>query len=210
VLSRYLSPGVVEEVLRDPSALPVAGERREVTVLFADVVDFTGLAQALSPEDAVALLNELFTLATDVVERHGGIIDKFIGDCVMAVWGAPRARPDDALQAVVAAEELRRWVQSANAAWRARWKVEVRLGIGVHTGPAVAGNVGSPRRLDYTVIGDTVNVAARLEAVAMPGQILLSAETYRALGGALGPLPAFGERVLRGRSSPTQLHEVPW
>ncbi len=208
-LSRYLSPEVVELVVSQPEKLRLGGERREVTIFFADVVGFTRLSESQTPETIVALLNELFTFATEIIQRRGGIIDKFIGDCIMAVWGSPQTRPDDAQRAVQAAEDLRRWLDVGNRRWRERWGIEIQLAIGVHTGPAVAGNVGSEKRMEYTVIGDTVNVAARLESMAQPGQILVSEATReRIADGGVELVPA-GERTLHGRSAATRIYEVP-
>lgn len=206
-LSRYLPADVVELVVKDPSRFGLGGERRLVTVLFADVVGFTRLAEALPPETIVTVLNEYFTLATEIVHRHHGMVDKFLGDCVMAVWGVPSQHPDDAKQALQAAEALRRWVEVANRRWRAKFGVEVELAMGVNTGLVVAGNVGSERRLEYTVIGDAVNVAARLEASAAPGQILVSQTTRQAIG-ETPSLIELGERHLRGRTMPTTVFEV--
>jgi len=180
-LSRYLAPDVVERAVREPEALKLGGERREVTVLFADVVGFTRLTELLPPEAVVAILNDLFTIATEIVERRGGMVDKFIGDCVMAVWGSPAAAADDPLRAVLAATDLRRWVETANRRWRQRFGVEVHLAMGLHSGEAVAGNLGSEKRMDYTVIGSVVNQAARLEALAAAGQILVSPATRERL-----------------------------
>jgi class 3 adenylate cyclase len=208
-LSRYLSPDVVDLVVSNPDQLRLGGERREVTILFADVVGFTKLSEAQPPETIVALLNELFTFATEIIQRRGGIIDKFIGDCVMAVWGSPQSHPDDALRAVQAAEDLRRWLDVGNRRWRARWGIEIQLAIGIHTGPAVAGNVGSEKRMEYTVIGDTVNVAARLESMAQPGQILVSESTRERIGDSGLDLVPAGERKLHGRTAATLIYEVP-
>lgn len=208
-LSRYLSPDVVDLVVSNPDQLRLGGERREVTILFADVVGFTKLSEAQPPEIIVALLNELFTFATEIIQRRGGIIDKFIGDCVMAVWGSPQSHPDDALRAVQAAEDLRRWLDVGNRRWRARWGIEIQLAIGVHTGPAVAGNVGSEKRMEYTVIGDTVNVAARIESMAQPGQILVSEATRERIGDSGVELVPAGERQLHGRTAATRIFEVP-
>ncbi|HEX5748415.1 MAG TPA: adenylate/guanylate cyclase domain-containing protein [Archangium sp.] len=208
-LSRYLSPDVVDLVVSNPDQLRLGGERREVTILFADVVGFTKLSEAQPPETIVALLNELFTFATEIIQRRGGIIDKFIGDCVMAVWGSPQSHPDDALRAVQAAEDLRRWLDVGNRRWRARWGIEIQLAIGIHTGPAVAGNVGSEKRMEYTVIGDTVNVAARIESMAQPGQILVSESTRERIGDSGVELVPAGERQLHGRTAATRIFEVP-
>jgi class 3 adenylate cyclase len=208
-LSRYLSPDVVDLVVSNPDQLRLGGERREVTLFFADVVGFTKLSEAQPPEIIVALLNELFTFATEIIQRRGGVIDKFIGDCIMAVWGSPQSHPDDALRAVQAAEDLRRWLDVGNRRWRARWGIEIQLAIGVHTGPAVAGNVGSEKRMEYTVIGDTVNVAARIESMAQPGQILVSEATRERIGDSGVELVPAGERQLHGRTAATRIFEVP-
>lgn len=208
-LSRYLSPDVVDLVVSNPEQLRLGGERREVTIFFADVVGFTKLSEAQPPEIIVALLNELFTFATEIIQRRGGIIDKFIGDCIMAVWGSPQSHPDDALRAVQAAEDLRRWLDVGNRRWRARWGIEIQLAIGVHTGPAVAGNVGSEKRMEYTVIGDTVNIAARIESMAQPGQILVSEATRERIGDSGVDLVPAGERQLHGRTAATRIFEVP-
>ncbi|KFE62293.1 adenylate/guanylate cyclase domain-containing protein [Hyalangium minutum] len=207
-LSRYLSSDVVELIAREPERLRLGGERREVTVLFSDVCGFTRLSESLPPETVVALLNELFTFATEIIHRRGGIIDKFIGDSVMAVWGTPESKPDDARQAVEAAMELRRWVETGNRRWRQKWGVEVQLAMGLHTGTVVAGNLGSEKRMEYTVIGDTVNVAARLESMAQPGQILVSAATREKLGPDAEVLRHLGERALHGRNATTSVFEV--
>ena len=207
-LSRFLSPDVVDMVVRDPSRLRLGGEVREVTVLFADVCGFTQILEKVAPEKTVALLNELFTVATEIIQKQGGIVDKFVGDAVMAVWGAPENRPDDAQRAVRAADDLRRWVGTANRRWRQHYGVEIALAFGLNTGPAVAGNIGSEKRMEYTVIGEVVNVAARLETMAQPGQILMSEATQRAVAGTV-PLRALGEKGLYGRAHTTLLFEVP-
>jgi adenylate cyclase len=206
-LARYLSADVVDLVVKDPAMLKLGGEQRLVTVLFADVVGFTRLAESLPPGAIVSVLNEFFSFATIIVRQRGGIVDKFIGDCVMAVWGVPTSHPDDARQALDAAEALRRWAETGSRRWKRQFGVEVNLAMGLHTGLAVAGNVGSDERMEYTVIGDTVNVAARLEASASPNQILVSEETCDAAGRP-SSLELLGERNLRGRTKPTRVYEV--
>jgi adenylate cyclase len=208
LLSRYLSPEVVELVLADPDRLRLRGEQREVTVMFADVCGFTQIAEDLTPERTVALLNEIFTFATEIVHKRGGMIDKFIGDAVMAVWGAPESRPDDAVRAVHAAEDLRRWVETGNRKWRQQYGVEISLAIGINTGKVVAGNIGSEKRVEYTVVGDVVNVASRLESMAQPGQILISEATQQRLGVEV-PVSPLGEKGISGRARTTIIFEVP-
>ncbi len=207
-LARFLPPEVVERAIAKPEAMGLGGERRLVTVLFADVVGFTRLSEQLAPETIVAFLNELFTVATEIVHARGGMVDKFIGDCVMAVWGLPEASANDAVNAVAAADELRRWVETGNRRWKRLWGIEVKLAMGLHTGFVVAGNVGGERRMEYTVIGDTVNIAARLEAAAAPGQILVSDATQEHLAKSPLEIRSVGSQTLRGRASTTSVFEV--
>jgi class 3 adenylate cyclase len=179
-LGRYLPAQVVERVVAREQAMALGGERRDVTIMFADIVGFTPMSAKLSPEAVVELLNELFTIMTEIVFRHGGTVDKFIGDCVMAFWGAPAVDPEHASKALEAARDMLRFLDIGNARWRKKLGIEIELAIGVHTGPAVIGNIGSEVRMEYTAIGETVNLAARLEGLARPRQILLSRATVDA------------------------------
>ncbi len=208
-LGRYLPAEIVEKIVRREQSMELGGRRVSLTVLFADVVAFTPLSERLPPEQVVSLLNELFTLLTEAVFRHGGTVDKLIGDCVMALWGAPTAHVDHARRAVLAAQDMVRFCESANAGWKERYGVEVRLAIGIHSGEAVVGNVGSRERMEYTAIGDVVNVAARLETIARPQQILVSRATAQAIAGEFDVTP-LGPRELAGRKEPVELHEVAW
>lgn len=206
-LSRYLSPELVEEVVARRAVLKLGGDRREVTVLFADVVSFTPLAEEFPPEQVVSVLNEVFTVLTEIVFRHGGIVDKFIGDCVMAVFGVPESREDDPLRAVRAADEMVRWIRAANAKWRKEIHRDIEIGIGVNTGVVIAGNVGSEKRMEYTVIGDSVNIAARLEPLARPGQVLMSRDTMERVRHEM--LCDFVSRVrLTGRKQETEVYTL--
>jgi adenylate cyclase len=208
-LRRYLPAELVDAIIRREQSMELGGRRLPITVLFADVVAFTPLSERLPPEQVVALLNELFTLLTEAVFRHGGTVDKFVGDCVMAIWGAPAPSDDHAERAVLAAQDMLRFLESANAEWKARFGTGVQLAIGVNTGDAVVGNVGSETRMEYTAIGDVVNVAARLETVARPQQILVSRATADAVGDAF-ELARVGEREVPGRTAPIELFEVSW
>lgn len=173
-LGRYLPEDLVDNVVRREQVMALGGERRKITVLFADVVRFTPMCEHHSPEVVVTILNELFTLMTTVVFRNGGTVDKFIGDCVMAFWGAPREDEEQVLHALIAAEQITRVIEFANRRWMAEFGVEIKLAIGLHTGEAVVGNVGSETRMEYTAIGKAVNLAARLEALAHENQVLVS------------------------------------
>ncbi len=203
-LSRFLSRDLVDSIVKGEHSLELGGRRGEVSVLFADVVAFTPLAESRSAEEIVTLLNELFTMLSEIVFRRGGSVDKFIGDCIMAVWGAAVEQPDHAERALAAAEDMLRFLETSNEDWRERFGVEIRLGIGVNSGEAIVGNVGSDKRMEYTVIGDVVNVAARLEAIARPNQILLGERT-KDLAGEGFLLEDLGAHELTGRKEATRV-----
>ena len=206
-LGRYLPEQLVDQIVARRSDVTLGGERREITVMFADVVGFTPLAERQSAQDVVTMLNELFTILTEIVFRHGGTVDKFVGDCVMALWGAPEPQADHARRAVAAAEDMQRWLEAGNESWQERFGFQIELAIGINSGEAVVGNFGSEKRMDYTAIGDTVNVAARLESIARPGQILVTAATRNAVGDAAAFAP-LGARSVSGRSQAIDLFEV--
>jgi class 3 adenylate cyclase len=206
-LGRYVPKEVVERVVSREQDMGLGGVRREITVVFADVVGFTPLTTRLAPEQTVALLNELFTILTEIVFRHGGTVDKFIGDSVMAIFGAPSAYDDHAERALRTAEDMLRFLETGNAAWEERYGVRIQLAIGVNTGSAVVGNIGSESRIEYTAIGDTVNIAARLEAIARPQQILITQATKDAAGAAFDYFDG-GEHELPGREGLVHLWEV--
>lgn len=206
-LRRYLPGELVDKVVQREQSMSLGGERKEITVLFADVVAFTPLTRQLPPEVVVEILNELFTIVTEIVFRHGGTVDKFIGDCVMALWGAPNDNPEHAASALEAATEIVSWLEVGNARWQARYGITVEIAVGVNSGSAVVGNVGSSTRMEYTAIGQTVNVASRLEAIARPMQILVTDATREAAGDGFTFLEA-GQRVLAGSSEPVALYEV--
>jgi class 3 adenylate cyclase len=206
-LSRYLPAKVASAIARGEAKLALGGERRAVTVLFADIVSFTPFAEEAPPEQVVALLNELFSVLTEVVFRHEGTVDKFIGDCIMGIFGAPERADDHAQRALAAAEDMHRFVEANAPAWKKAYGIDVRLGIGVNSGEALVGNLGSEARMEYTAIGDVVNVAARLERLAQPGQTLLTSEVV-ALAGAGFTTAPLGEHPLRGKRQPVQIFEL--
>lgn len=206
-LGRYLPAELVDKVVRREQDMGLGGARREITVLFADVVAFTPLTQQLEPEVTVQILNELFTIMTDIVFRHDGTVDKFIGDCVMAIWGAPTEEPDHAARALEAAEEIVSWLEIGNANWKKKYGVTIQVAVGINSGEAVVGNIGSKTRMEYTAIGDAVNVAARLEAIARPQQILITEQTKEAAGEGFS-YTEIGERTLAGHETPTRLFEL--
>lgn len=206
-LSRFMSKELVEAIVKGEHDLSLGGERRPITVLFADVVAFTPLSESRPPEQVVTMLNELFSVLTEVVFRHGGTVDKFIGDCIMAVWGAPVAQPDHADRALAAAEDMMHFLEVAAAEWSKKYDVEIRLGIGVNSGEAIVGNIGSDKRMEYTVIGDVVNVAARLEGLAAPNQVLVAEGTQK-LATDRFELTPVGEKNLTGRARSVGVFEL--
>lgn len=208
-LKRYLPNPLVEQIVARKRSLALGGDRRDVTVMFADVVGFTSLAERESAETVVGLLNELFTILTEIVFRHGGTVDKFVGDCVMAVWGAAEDQPDHAKRAVLAARDMLRWLEVGNELWLEKYGFAIELAIGVNSGEAVVGNFGSETRMEYTAIGDVVNVAARLEAIARPNQILTTAATRdRAAAQGEAGFVALGSRPIIGKGQAIELFEV--
>jgi adenylate cyclase len=205
-LRRYMPAEAAEAAAKGESTLDLGGARRRVTVVFADVVAFTGFAEKASPESAVAFLNELFTILSAIVFRHGGMVDKFLGDCIMAVFRPTGADGDDVARALAAAEDMHAFVASNLPRWREAYAFDVELGIGVSTGEVLMGNLGSAERMEYTVIGDAVNVAARLEALARPRQTLATRAVVDACPGH--SFTSLGEHALRGRAEPVEVFEV--
>lgn len=208
-LERFLSPTLVEQVQQRALALGEQGQGVEATILFADIRGFTALAEPMAAEHVVAMLNEFFERAVDVVFRHDGVLDKYIGDALMAVWGVPAPAPDHARRALRAAVELRAAVAELNQARQARGEAPLPIGIGLASGPVVAGLVGAPRRLEFTAVGDTVNVASRLCALAAGGEILAADSVLQACGDDV-PFAVVrqGARALKGKARPLQVASV--
>lgn len=197
VLNKVVSPDVAEELMK--GGVELGGENRDVTVLFADIRGFTPLTEGMEPQAVIRLLNECMAVLSSAVDAEGGVVDKYVGDQIMAVFGAPGQQPDHAARALRAAVRMRAGIARMNADRIARGDPAIRIGVGVNTGTAVAGNMGSPERLNYTVLGDAVNLASRLCSAAAPDQVLASRETVRAAGAVSAR--SLGERELKGFSS---------
>lgn len=204
VLDKVVSREIAEELLKGEVLL--GGENREVTTLFADIEGFTPLSQGMPPQEVIALLNETMEHLTAAVEAEGGVVDKYVGDEVMALFGAPLSHGDDALRAVRAALRMRAAMARLNAERAERGQDTVHIAIGISTGLVVAGNMGSASRLNYTVVGEAVNLAARLCQSAGGGEILISEATRERVGDAVRA-ESLGERTLKGLS-PVRLHRV--
>ncbi|MDQ3809894.1 MAG: GAF domain-containing protein [Chloroflexota bacterium] len=204
---RYFAPNLAARIASTPDAVKLGGDKRRVVVLFADIRDFTALSETMTPDDVATLLSEYFTVMVECVFRHGGTLDKFIGDAVMAQWGAPIGGADDADRALRAALDMMRELRGLNAKWRAEGRPALQIGIGLNVGDVFAGNIGSERRLEFTVIGDAVNVASRLCSVAGPGEVLITPELRDALTD-VPPLSECPPQELKGKSQPVPVYRV--
>jgi adenylate cyclase len=204
---RFFTPHLAARIANAPDAVKLGGDKRLVTVLFSDIRGFTALSETMNPDDMARLLTEYFTEMVDCVFEHGGTLDKFIGDSVMAQWGAPLGEPDDPDRALAAAVSMMDSLDLLNARWRDEGRPELQMGIGINTGEAFAGNIGSERRLEYTVIGDTVNTASRLCSAATAGQILVS-DSLRVALKTQRPMEQTARLELKNKSQPVTVFLV--
>lgn len=209
VWSRFLSPALVERAVADEISLEAGGDPVVASVLFADIRGFTALAEGQSPRAVVAMLNEYFEAMVEVIFAHGGVLDKFIGDGLMAVWGTPVARAGDAAAAARAARRMQRVLeQQVNKARRARGEQPLAMGIGVATGPVIAGAMGASRRQDFTVIGEPVNLASRLCSLAGAKEVVVDERTAHEAQEARLRVHAMGSRAIKGVAKPVPVFGI--
>ncbi|MDP3174676.1 MAG: adenylate/guanylate cyclase domain-containing protein, partial [Phenylobacterium sp.] len=208
MFAQYVPPDVVGQLVAHPELMRLGGETRELTVMFTDLANFTGMSERLDPQHTVAVLTEYFNTMTAIVHRHHGTVDKFIGDAVMAFWGAPLPVPDHAHHAVAAAIEMQAAMAALVTRLQAQGLPQIGMRIGIHSGPAVVGNIGSETRFSYTAIGDTVNLAARLEGAnkAFGTGILLSASTAALLGEGAPLLRPLADVVVKGKTEAVRVY----
>jgi adenylate cyclase len=206
---RFMPPHVVDEILANPNALILGGTNTNVTMLFSDVRGFTSMSEKLAPQVVVQILNEYFADMTPIVFEYHGMLDKYMGDGLMALFGVPYESADAAVNAVSAAVAMQRRMESVNRDLKAIDLSQIAIGIGINTGPVTVGYIGSEERTDYTAIGDAVNLAARLEKQAQGEQIIISRSTYDALGGRF-PVRQAGDIMVKGKAFPVQIYEVLW
>jgi adenylate cyclase len=198
---RYFSPDLAKQIAEHGEEIKLGGAKREVVIMFTDIRGFTSMSEKMAPDDVAHLLREYFNEMVEIVFRNGGTLDKFIGDAIMALWGAPLTMVDDADKAMAAAIEMQRALVQLNEHWKAGGKPSINIGIGINFGEVFAGNVGSEQRLEYTVLGDAVNTASRLCSKAAKGEIMISEPFYKRLKSppqveAREPIP------LKGKSQP--------
>ena len=207
--SRFLPEYVVKQMLENPESFKLGGVSQTITILFADIRGFTRISEHALPEKIVSLLNRYFSAMTDIIFAHGGTLDKYLGDGLMALFGAPTATPEDASNALNAAVAMQRRLLGINTELRQEGLSEVGVGIGLHTGEVIVGYIGSERRSEYTAIGDAVNTASRLESNATGGQILISDATAKAARSRYKLRPREPIAV-KNREQPVELWEVDW
>jgi adenylate cyclase len=206
---RFMPAHVVDEILANPETIMLGGANRVVTMLFSDIRGFTSMSEVLSPEVVVQILNEYFADMTPFVFENHGLLDKFMGDGMMALFGVPYPSDDAASNAVAAAVEMQRAMPALNEQLKTLGLSEIVIGIGINTGTVTVGYIGSRERTDYTAIGDAVNLAARLEKRAEPGQIIISRSTLDAIGNKF-PVRACDRIMVKGKQEAVEIFEVLW
>ena len=208
MFSRYLSNDIINHLMESPDLVSPGGSKKIATVFFADIRGYTAFSETKEPEVIIEILNEYFREAVEIVIDHGGYIDKFIGDCIMAAWGVPMSNEsEDAVKAVKCAVDIQRLVASKERKFFKGQAESLKIGIGMHSGPLVAGNLGSARRMDYSMIGDTVNLAARLEGVAGPDEIIITGSTKSMLDESFNLEKRTPVKV-KGKKDPIEIFNV--
>ncbi|TAK52495.1 MAG: CHASE2 domain-containing protein, partial [Bacteroidetes bacterium] len=209
LFSRYVSPAVVNELINNPDSVRLGGEKKELTVFFSDIVGFTPLSEKLGPEQLVTVLNEYLSEMTAIVFKHEGTLDKYIGDAIMAIWGAPVAQENHALLACKAALEMQDAIIEMNRRWKKDGRPEIGVRAGLNTGDMIVGNMGGVRRFDYTVIGDNVNLASRLEGANKQygSRVMISERTYQLVASDV-IVRELDSLVVKGKTQPVRVFEL--
>jgi adenylate cyclase len=208
MFSKYVSDVLVEELLKG-GELKLGGEKKEITVLFSDIRGFTSMSEKMQPEEVVALLNEYLSEMNESIFANEGTLDKFVGDAVMALFGTPAPLKDHALYAIKTAFDMKKRLAVLNERWAKEGRPQLKIGIGINTGHAVAGNMGSMKRMEYTVIGDTVNLASRLESATkgLGADILISEKTYDLVRGFVR-VKKFENVTVKGKEESLTVYDV--
>jgi adenylate cyclase len=205
----YVSSSVVNEMLKHPEKLKLGGDRKELSILFSDIRGFTTIAEGMSPEALVHLLNEYLTVMTDIVFKYDGTLDKYIGDAIMAIYGAPLDITDHASKACHSALEMMHELENLNKKWISEGKKPMDIGIGINTGPMMVGNMGSEQRFDFTVMGDAVNLGSRLEGANKnyKTNIIISEYTYKDVKGEFLCMELDSVKV-KGKRKPVKIYNL--
>ena len=205
----YLTASVINEMLKDPTNLKLGGDKKDLSVLFSDIRGFTTISEKLTPEELVRLLNEYLTAMTNIVFKYEGLLDKYMGDAIMAVFGAPLDQPDHARRACLTALEMMEDLHKLQKKWEAEGRPILNIGIGINTGDMVVGNMGSEMRFDYTVMGDMVNLGSRLEGINKEygSNIILSEFTYNVVQDSVSCRELDWVRV-KGKNKPVKIFEL--
>ena len=208
MFARYLSNELVDTIMQSPELVRPGGDKKQATIFFADIRGYTAFSETREPEYIIEVLNDYFTEAVEIIVNYRGYIDKFIGDAIMAVWGVPLvSEAEDAVNAVSCAVEIQERVRARDRSFFRGPASKLKVGIGMHTGQLVAGNLGSSRRMDYSVIGDTVNVAARLEGVAAAGDVVITEDTRDLIGDRF-KLQQLKPVKVKGKAEPIHVFRV--
>lgn len=207
LFSKFHGSSVTDDLLQGEMGL--GGAKKDVLVFFSDIRGFTSFSEKRSPEEVVEMLNEYFGVMVGIINKHGGVVDKFIGDAIMAIWGAPKSSPDDPKKAVRACLEMRKGLEELNKKRMERGETAIMIGMGLHAGPAISGTIGSSERMEYTVIGNTVNTASRIEASTKAfGSDLLVTDDVLALVGDEYKTEYVGSAEVKGRSEAIKMYKV--
>src|ERR1035437_6250397 len=182
IFAKYVTREVMDQLLERPELAQLGGRKEIVTILFSDIRGFTSLSETLEPQDVVGQLNEYLSTMTAIIFAEHGIIDKFVGDGIMVYFGAPVYPQEHAWRAIKVAIQMQNGMETLRAKWQSEGKPDIQIGIGVNTGSVIMGNIGSSQYMDFTLIGDAVNLSSRLCTVAAAGEILISDSTYREVG----------------------------
>ena len=204
---KFVHTDIVDDLLKNPEKIKVGGERKKVTVLFTDIRGFTTISEKISPEEVVAMLNEYFTNNLKVVNSFGGVLDKFIGDAMMITFGVPFEAKDDTLRAVKTGIFMRKAIRDLNIQRMRLGKFPIQMGIGINTGYVIAGNVGSEDRMEYTVLGDVVNIAARIEGLSRNMEVIVTENTYNEIKDKVIAIEK-GAVSLKGKTMPVKVYEI--
>jgi adenylate cyclase len=209
LFGRYVSKDVYQQLITNPSLAELGGKRRDMTVLFSDIRGFTTVTEKGDPEDLVAQLNEYFSRMVEIVFRHKGTVDKFVGDMVMALFGAPLDDPGHAEHAVTAAIDMVKELGELNRKWASEGRAQLDIGVGINSGEMIAGNIGSSSIMSYTVIGDNVNLGSRLESLNKDykTRVIISDATRQRLPGNY-EIRSLGDVVVKGKTRPVAIFEV--